>query len=113
MNSINWPAVWVFIAQLVEHCSANAEATCSNPCLKPQKSFFFFRLVYNCSHWSHLQFVYPNQKRLLWSIGVWPYLVFGNSLLPEYSGWKTAWRLCVSGRRRGSQHTYAMFSRSS
>ena len=29
MNSINWPAssVWVFIAQLVEHCSANAEAT--------------------------------------------------------------------------------------
>ena len=29
MNSINWPApsVWVFIAQLVEHCGANAEAT--------------------------------------------------------------------------------------
>ena len=28
VNSINWPAlhVWVFIAQLVEHCSANAEA---------------------------------------------------------------------------------------
>ena len=25
---INWPApnIWVFIAQLVEHCSANAEA---------------------------------------------------------------------------------------
>ena len=33
MNSINWPApnVWVFIAQLVEHCSANAEAMGSNP----------------------------------------------------------------------------------
>ena len=33
MNSINWPAssVWVFIAQLVEHCSANAEATGLNP----------------------------------------------------------------------------------
>ena len=33
MNSINWPAhnVWVFIAQRVEHCSANAEAMSSNP----------------------------------------------------------------------------------
>ena len=33
MNSINWPApnVWVFIAQLVEHHSANAEAMGSNP----------------------------------------------------------------------------------
>ena len=33
MNSTNWPAlnVWVFIAQLVEHCSANAEAVDSNP----------------------------------------------------------------------------------
>ena len=29
MNSINWPAssVWVLTAQLVEHCSANAETT--------------------------------------------------------------------------------------
>ena len=33
MNSINWPApnMWVFIAQSVEHCSANAEAMGSNP----------------------------------------------------------------------------------
>ena len=33
INSINWPApnIWVFIAQLVEHCSANAEAIGSNP----------------------------------------------------------------------------------
>ena len=33
MNSIYWPAlhVWVSIAQLVEHCSANAETTGSNP----------------------------------------------------------------------------------
>ena len=32
-NSINWPAptIWVFIAQLVEHCSANAEAMGLNP----------------------------------------------------------------------------------
>ena len=33
MNSPNWPApnVWVFIAQLVEHCSANTEAMGLNP----------------------------------------------------------------------------------
>ena len=33
INSINWPTpnIWVFIAQLVEHCSANAEAMGSNP----------------------------------------------------------------------------------
>ena len=33
MNSTNWPPpnVWVLIAQLVEHCSANAEAMGSNP----------------------------------------------------------------------------------
>ena len=43
MNSINWPApnIWVFIAQLVEHCSANAEAMGSNP-VEAQKFFFFF-----------------------------------------------------------------------
>ena len=34
INSINWPAapnIWVFIAQLVEQCSANAEEMGSNP----------------------------------------------------------------------------------
>ena len=38
MNSTNWPApnVWVFIAQLVEHCSANAEAMGSNPVEAPK-----------------------------------------------------------------------------
>ena len=37
MNSINWPAVsvWVFVAQVVEHCSAIAEATGSNPVEAP------------------------------------------------------------------------------
>ena len=42
MNSINWPAssVWVFIAQLGEHCSANAEATGSNPVEAPKVLFF-------------------------------------------------------------------------
>ena len=41
MNSMNWPApnVWVFIAQLVEYCSANAEAMGSNP-VKAPKTFF-------------------------------------------------------------------------
>ena len=41
MNSINWLAssVWVFIARLVEHCSANTEATGSNPIEAP-KNFF-------------------------------------------------------------------------
>ena len=35
----NWPAkVWVFITQMVEHCSANAEAMRSNPVV------FFFRV---------------------------------------------------------------------
>ena len=38
MNSINWPgsSVWVFIAQLGEYCSANAEATGSNPVEAPK-----------------------------------------------------------------------------
>ena len=37
----SWPAlhVWVFIAQLVEHCSANAEATGSNPVEGPKILF--------------------------------------------------------------------------
>ena len=41
MNLINWPApnVWFFIAQLVEHCSANVEAMGSNP-VEPLKTFF-------------------------------------------------------------------------
>ena len=41
MHSPNWPAstVWVFIAQLVEHYSANAEATGSNPVEVPQKKY--------------------------------------------------------------------------
>ena len=42
MNSINWPAssVWVVIAQLGEHCSANAAAMGSNPVEAPKNSFF-------------------------------------------------------------------------
>ena len=61
MNSINWPAssTWVFIAQLGEHCSANAEATGSNPVEAP-KNFFsgYFRNYLNCDslRWSHTHF---------------------------------------------------------
>ena len=62
MNSINWPAssVWVFIAQLGEHCSANAEATGSNPVEAP-KIFFsgYFRNCLNCDslRWSHIHLI--------------------------------------------------------
>ena len=37
MNSTNWlaPNIWVFIAQLVEHCSTNAEAMNLNPVEAP------------------------------------------------------------------------------
>ena len=62
MNSINWPAssIWVFIAQLGEHCSANPEATVSNP-VEAQKNFFsgYFRNCLNCDslRWSHTHFI--------------------------------------------------------
>ena len=62
MNSINWPAssAWVFIAQLGEQCSANTEATCSNPFEGP-KNFFsgYFRNCLNCDslQWSHTHFI--------------------------------------------------------
>ena len=48
INSINWPAssVWVFIAQLVEHFRANAEAMGSNP-IEDLKNLFL-GLFCNC-----------------------------------------------------------------
>ena len=54
MNSINWPvlSVWVFIAQPVEHCSANAEATGSKPVERPKKKIRatsqLLKLRFNC-----------------------------------------------------------------
>ena len=39
-------SVWVFIAQLVEHCSTNAESTGSNPVEAPKTIFFW--LLCNC-----------------------------------------------------------------
>ena len=62
MNSINWPdsSVWVFISQAGQHCSANAEATRSNPVEAP-KNFFsgYFRNCLNCDslRWSHIHFI--------------------------------------------------------
>ena len=63
MNSINWPApnTWVFIAQLVEHCSANAEAMGSNPV---EALNFFSGLNLQLPklrlqlRWSNLHFIY-------------------------------------------------------
>ena len=61
MNSINWPApsLWVFIAQLVGHCSVNAEATGSLPVEAP-KNFFqatsqLLKLRFNCD--GHIHFI--------------------------------------------------------
>ena len=66
MNSINWPApeVWVFIAQSVEHCSANVTAMGSNPVEAP-KTFFGLNLRllktqnHNCDDHIFISFVCP------------------------------------------------------
>ena len=52
MKSINWPApnVWVFIAQLVEHCSANAEAMGLSP-VEARKHFS--GLICDCLNRNH------------------------------------------------------------
>ena len=49
VNSINWPgpSVWVSIAQLVEHCTAN-EAMGSNPVEVPKTFFGLIRIYLNC-----------------------------------------------------------------
>ena len=63
-GSVGFEPVASALAQLVEHCSANVAATCSNPVEAP-KMFFFFVLLPNCSpgklrlklQWSHLRFI--------------------------------------------------------
>ena len=47
MNSKNWPApsVWLFIAQIGEHCSVNAEAMGSNPIEVPKSFGGLFAIV--------------------------------------------------------------------
>ena len=69
MNSINWPAssVWIFIARLLEHCSANAEATGSNPVEAPKK--LFFGLLRNCLNCDSTAMVtYSFQTILSWHL---------------------------------------------
>ena len=48
MDSINWsgPNKWVFIAQLMEHCSTNTEAMGSNPV--EAQTFFLPKIYNNC-----------------------------------------------------------------
>ena len=55
MNSVNWPSpiVWVFIAQLVEHCSANEEATGSNRVEAPKNYYT------DCDGHISISFVFP------------------------------------------------------
>ena len=59
--------VWVFIAQLVEHCSANTEAMSSNP--NEVLKIFFFSLICNCLncnyHCDDHTFIW-NPIQLLW-----------------------------------------------
>ena len=62
MNSINWPAscIWVFIAQLGEHCSATQRPRVRIPSVKPRKTFSgYFRNCLNCDslRWSHSHFI--------------------------------------------------------
>ena len=47
IQSTNWPAPndWVFIAQLVEHCSSNAEAKDPNPVEVPKRFFGKFAIA--------------------------------------------------------------------
>ena len=86
MNSINWPApyVWVFIAQLVEHCSANAEAMGSNPVEAP-KTFFGLNLQSQLQ-WSHHYFICMSAVHILFI----NYILFYVSTL---SSWETKFKL--------------------
>ena len=54
MDSINWsaPNIWVSIAQLVEHCSANAEAMGSN-LVEALILFFFWFQIWNFLNWDY------------------------------------------------------------
>ena len=54
------PAWYSTSLRLVEHCSANAEATGSNPVEAPKSFFsFFFRNCLNCDslRWPHTHFI--------------------------------------------------------
>ena len=61
--SMNWPAssVWVFIAQLVEHCSANAEATGLNPVANFAIAYIAIQL-----RWSHIHSTWLPSISVAW-----------------------------------------------
>ena len=62
------PNLWVFIAQLVEHCRANAEAMGSNPVEAP-KTFFGLTLRFKKSQsqlrWSLLHFIHMSAVHII------------------------------------------------
>ena len=75
VDSIKWPAfhVWGVIAQLVEHCSANAEATGPNPVEAPINLFSgcfamvisSFHLYSRSSHHFKGKVVWKSDKSLI------------------------------------------------
>ena len=76
INSINWPApnIWVFIAQLVEHCSANAEAMGSNP-VEALKFFSGLNLqllkLRLQLRWSNLYFICISAVHIIFMLANW------------------------------------------
>ena len=76
MNSINWPApnIWVFIAQLVEHCSANAEAMGSNPV--EALKFFFFGLKFAIANIAIITAMVKSSFHLYFRSSYHPYSIF-------------------------------------
>ena len=62
LNKLPASSVWVFIAQLVKHCRANAEATGLNPVEAPKKFFRttsqLLKLRFNCYDHIFISFVF-------------------------------------------------------
>ena len=65
IESIRAPNVWVFIAQLVEHCSANAEAMSSHP-VKAPRTFFGLTLRLLKVHLTSKFFRSQINKHVFW-----------------------------------------------
>ena len=106
-NSINWPAssIWVFIAQLGEHCSANAEATGSNPVEAP-KNFFsgYFRNCLNCDslRWSHTHICIPAVHIISFSVSFLSRVDELNKLASlQYMGLHSSAGRALQRQRRG------------
>ena len=67
LDKLVCPNIWVFIAQLLEHCSGNAEAMGSNP-VEALKIFFKAKICsclncnHNCSNHMSILPVFPQFK---------------------------------------------------